>query len=360
MTEPSAQPECACITAPHRFPGPPLHRDMAHFFCLLYLAVLSDSPWTNTSGSCKGRCFELQEVGPPDCRCDNLCKSYSSCCHDFDELCLKTGMQLLGPLASIRSTPTVIHPAFAKPNSGFEFCFLNDCQFYDAYTQRDSLFPYKRVLSYCSHYLILEIFVAGCFFCFVLFFIFNLHHFCFLLLIPAFTACVPGLKLCMFITCWFFYSHLSIYLAQFLAFVYFIILYSDYGLPGFYSQFSVQVENCSGILLGITCSGWLYNRFLAYFFYTRTVSRIDRLLEHFWKLLPSHLLCSQSPILYVGLGRHLVCCPPCLGAASHSNSLRKMTLNPALQTTRCRDSTAPWPSYYLLLDFSDELILYKI
>ncbi|KAB0407555.1 hypothetical protein E2I00_019465 [Balaenoptera physalus] len=53
--------------------------------------VLSDSPWTNTSGSCKGRCFELQEVGPPDCRCDNLCKSYSSCCHDFDELCLKTG-----------------------------------------------------------------------------------------------------------------------------------------------------------------------------------------------------------------------------------------------------------------------------
>ncbi|MBV94877.1 Ectonucleotide pyrophosphatase/phosphodiesterase family member 2, partial [Eschrichtius robustus] len=52
--------------------------------------VLSDSPWTNTSGSCKGRCFELQEVGPPDCRCDNLCKSYSSCCHDFDELCLKT------------------------------------------------------------------------------------------------------------------------------------------------------------------------------------------------------------------------------------------------------------------------------
>uniref|UniRef100_A0A286XRP7 Ectonucleotide pyrophosphatase/phosphodiesterase 2 n=1 Tax=Cavia porcellus TaxID=10141 RepID=A0A286XRP7_CAVPO len=53
-------------------------------------SVLSDSPWTNTSGSCKGRCFELQEVGPPDCRCDNLCKSYSSCCHDFDQLCLKT------------------------------------------------------------------------------------------------------------------------------------------------------------------------------------------------------------------------------------------------------------------------------
>ncbi|KAF4022515.1 hypothetical protein G4228_014026 [Cervus hanglu yarkandensis] len=53
--------------------------------------VLSDSPSINISGSCKGRCFELQEAGPPDCRCDNLCKSYSSCCLDFDELCLKTG-----------------------------------------------------------------------------------------------------------------------------------------------------------------------------------------------------------------------------------------------------------------------------
>ncbi|XP_063155695.1 ectonucleotide pyrophosphatase/phosphodiesterase family member 2 isoform X4 [Candoia aspera] len=54
-------------------------------------SVLSDSPWISTSGSCKNRCFELQEAEPPGCRCDNLCKSYySSCCADFDELCLKT------------------------------------------------------------------------------------------------------------------------------------------------------------------------------------------------------------------------------------------------------------------------------
>ncbi|XP_029447808.1 LOW QUALITY PROTEIN: ectonucleotide pyrophosphatase/phosphodiesterase family member 2 [Rhinatrema bivittatum] len=53
-------------------------------------SVLSDSPWVSTSGSCKGRCFELQEVEPPGCRCDNLCKSYNSCCSDFDEHCLKT------------------------------------------------------------------------------------------------------------------------------------------------------------------------------------------------------------------------------------------------------------------------------
>ncbi|XP_074841730.1 autotaxin isoform X2 [Carettochelys insculpta] len=54
------------------------------------VSVLSDSPWISTSGSCKGRCFELQEAEPPGCRCDNLCKSYNSCCYDFDELCLKT------------------------------------------------------------------------------------------------------------------------------------------------------------------------------------------------------------------------------------------------------------------------------
>uniref|UniRef100_A0AAR2L6Q0 SMB domain-containing protein n=1 Tax=Pygocentrus nattereri TaxID=42514 RepID=A0AAR2L6Q0_PYGNA len=43
-----------------------------------------------TSGSCKNRCFELQEVEAPNCRCDNLCKTYNSCCSDFDEHCLKT------------------------------------------------------------------------------------------------------------------------------------------------------------------------------------------------------------------------------------------------------------------------------
>ncbi|XP_062987155.1 ectonucleotide pyrophosphatase/phosphodiesterase family member 2 isoform X2 [Elgaria multicarinata webbii] len=52
--------------------------------------VLSDSPSISTSGSCKNRCFELEEAESPACRCDNLCKSYTSCCADFDELCLKT------------------------------------------------------------------------------------------------------------------------------------------------------------------------------------------------------------------------------------------------------------------------------
>ncbi|XP_036411142.1 ectonucleotide pyrophosphatase/phosphodiesterase family member 2-like [Megalops cyprinoides] len=53
--------------------------------------VPSDSPWVKSSGSCKGRCFELHEAEPPHCRCDNLCKTYISCCQDFDEHCLKTG-----------------------------------------------------------------------------------------------------------------------------------------------------------------------------------------------------------------------------------------------------------------------------
>uniref|UniRef100_A0A7N6B1A1 SMB domain-containing protein n=1 Tax=Anabas testudineus TaxID=64144 RepID=A0A7N6B1A1_ANATE len=43
-----------------------------------------------TSGSCKNRCFELDELEPPNCRCDNLCKTYNSCCSDFDQLCLRT------------------------------------------------------------------------------------------------------------------------------------------------------------------------------------------------------------------------------------------------------------------------------
>ncbi|KAJ1193863.1 hypothetical protein NDU88_003159 [Pleurodeles waltl] len=57
----------------------------------LYSGILSDSPWISTTGTCKGRCFELQEAEPPFCRCDNLCKSYNSCCSDFDDHCLKTG-----------------------------------------------------------------------------------------------------------------------------------------------------------------------------------------------------------------------------------------------------------------------------
>uniref|UniRef100_A0A8C5AYQ6 SMB domain-containing protein n=1 Tax=Gadus morhua TaxID=8049 RepID=A0A8C5AYQ6_GADMO len=49
-----------------------------------------DSLWVSSAGSCKGRCFELEETPPPGCRCDNLCKTYSSCCSDFDDHCLKT------------------------------------------------------------------------------------------------------------------------------------------------------------------------------------------------------------------------------------------------------------------------------
>ncbi|XP_067363866.1 autotaxin isoform X1 [Channa argus] len=48
------------------------------------------SEWVSSAGSCKGRCFELEEAKAPGCRCDNLCKTYYSCCLDFDEHCLKT------------------------------------------------------------------------------------------------------------------------------------------------------------------------------------------------------------------------------------------------------------------------------
>ncbi|XP_068094067.1 autotaxin isoform X2 [Hyperolius riggenbachi] len=51
-------------------------------------SVLADSPWSSTFGTCKGRCFEAQES--ERCRCDNACKSDNSCCHDFDQHCLKT------------------------------------------------------------------------------------------------------------------------------------------------------------------------------------------------------------------------------------------------------------------------------
>ncbi|XP_043117298.1 ectonucleotide pyrophosphatase/phosphodiesterase family member 2-like isoform X3 [Puntigrus tetrazona] len=55
-----------------------------------FTAFLSDYPFNSLSGSCKNRCFELVESEPPNCRCDNLCKTYSTCCPDFDEHCLKT------------------------------------------------------------------------------------------------------------------------------------------------------------------------------------------------------------------------------------------------------------------------------
>uniref|UniRef100_A0A672P1U2 Ectonucleotide pyrophosphatase/phosphodiesterase 2 n=1 Tax=Sinocyclocheilus grahami TaxID=75366 RepID=A0A672P1U2_SINGR len=56
----------------------------------LQARILSAYMDTYFSGSCKGRCFELKEAEPPSCRCDNLCKTYLSCCSDFDEQCLKT------------------------------------------------------------------------------------------------------------------------------------------------------------------------------------------------------------------------------------------------------------------------------
>uniref|UniRef100_A0A667XCB1 Ectonucleotide pyrophosphatase/phosphodiesterase 2 n=1 Tax=Myripristis murdjan TaxID=586833 RepID=A0A667XCB1_9TELE len=66
----------SCLTAP---------------LCLPVLAAaISDSLWVSSAGTCKGRCFELEEAKPPGCRCDNLCKTYYSCCFDFDDHCLKT------------------------------------------------------------------------------------------------------------------------------------------------------------------------------------------------------------------------------------------------------------------------------
>lgn len=64
-------------------------------FWSLSSQVLSDHPFNSLSGSCKNRCFELVEAEPPNCRCDNLCKTYDTCCSDFDEHCLKTGKSYL-------------------------------------------------------------------------------------------------------------------------------------------------------------------------------------------------------------------------------------------------------------------------
>uniref|UniRef100_A0A8C6PGE6 Ectonucleotide pyrophosphatase/phosphodiesterase 2 n=1 Tax=Nothobranchius furzeri TaxID=105023 RepID=A0A8C6PGE6_NOTFU len=50
----------------------------------------SGSLYVPTSGSCRNRCFELMELDPPTCRCDNLCKTYNACCSDFNQLCLRT------------------------------------------------------------------------------------------------------------------------------------------------------------------------------------------------------------------------------------------------------------------------------
>uniref|UniRef100_A0A667Z7E2 Ectonucleotide pyrophosphatase/phosphodiesterase 2 n=1 Tax=Myripristis murdjan TaxID=586833 RepID=A0A667Z7E2_9TELE len=60
------------------------------FIVKLHLATRSASSSVALSGSCRSRCFELVEAEPPLCRCDNLCKTYNSCCSDFDQLCLRT------------------------------------------------------------------------------------------------------------------------------------------------------------------------------------------------------------------------------------------------------------------------------
>uniref|UniRef100_A0AAY5L3R2 SMB domain-containing protein n=1 Tax=Esox lucius TaxID=8010 RepID=A0AAY5L3R2_ESOLU len=65
------------------------HVDMDGCLSLSALAR-SESVLIDTTGSCKNRCFELDEAEPPHCRCDNLCKTYNSCCQDFDEHCLRT------------------------------------------------------------------------------------------------------------------------------------------------------------------------------------------------------------------------------------------------------------------------------
>ncbi|XP_035769632.1 ectonucleotide pyrophosphatase/phosphodiesterase family member 2, partial [Neolamprologus brichardi] len=56
----------------------------------LHQYARSASHYVATSGSCRNRCFELVELEPPNCRCDNLCKTYNGCCSDFDQLCLRT------------------------------------------------------------------------------------------------------------------------------------------------------------------------------------------------------------------------------------------------------------------------------
>ena len=127
------------LSEPPRKPPSDMTYSLTPLPCLSSLAVLSDSPSINISGSCKGRCFELQEAGPPDCRCDNLCKSYSSCCLDFDELCLKTGARLLSPSESSLvsagwpNDPLLLssrhcHPALDRPDCGVSFCSWSHCQ----------------------------------------------------------------------------------------------------------------------------------------------------------------------------------------------------------------------------------------
>lgn len=72
-----------------------------------------------TSSSCRNRCFELVELEPPNCRCDNLCKTYNSCCFDFDQLCLRTGTRRV----AFRSLPLHHPPSLFWLLNIFRCCF---------------------------------------------------------------------------------------------------------------------------------------------------------------------------------------------------------------------------------------------
>uniref|UniRef100_A0A3B5AZG4 Ectonucleotide pyrophosphatase/phosphodiesterase 2 n=1 Tax=Stegastes partitus TaxID=144197 RepID=A0A3B5AZG4_9TELE len=65
-------------------------RKIYNSLCFIFFPARSASQYVPTSGSCRNRCFELVELEPPNCRCDNLCKTYNGCCSDFDQLCLRT------------------------------------------------------------------------------------------------------------------------------------------------------------------------------------------------------------------------------------------------------------------------------
>uniref|UniRef100_A0A671YBM2 Ectonucleotide pyrophosphatase/phosphodiesterase 2 n=1 Tax=Sparus aurata TaxID=8175 RepID=A0A671YBM2_SPAAU len=66
------------------------HLIVFNLSALALICARSASHYVPTSGSCRNRCFELVEPGPPNCRCDNLCKTYNGCCSDFNQLCLRT------------------------------------------------------------------------------------------------------------------------------------------------------------------------------------------------------------------------------------------------------------------------------
>lgn len=83
--------------------------------------------WDSSSGSCKDRCFELAESEPPHCRCDNLCKTYYSCCLDFDKHCLKTGvcdctLQCALQSPRLSTTPGGLRREKSLPKAIAQFC----------------------------------------------------------------------------------------------------------------------------------------------------------------------------------------------------------------------------------------------